>query len=162
MSIEKGKRSSKIHILISNPGDCCIEWPGSTQNTGYGKTTVARNSDYTHRHAYRLTKGEIPKGLEVCHTCDNRKCINPNHLFLGTRAENMADAMAKGRIAKGERLSVLHQGTKCHMAKLSDNDVIQIREMKRVGVKTSDVAGKFNVSPDNIRRIIRRDTWRHI
>lgn len=76
----------------------CIEWTGGKFKTGYGKL---RNSDgktaYAHRESYALKFGKIPNGMFVCHKCDNRKCINPDHLFLGTAKDNFVDMVNKGR-----------------------------------------------------------------
>ena len=140
----------------------CIEWTGCIQANGYGRATIAYHTDYAHRHVYRLFKGNIPNGMDVCHSCDNRRCVNPEHLFLGTRADNMADAVKKGRQARGESLSVQRRGEKHYAAKLKDKDVLDIRVLRESGVEIPHLAIIFKTSKDNISHIIRRKSWRHI
>lgn len=114
----------------------CMEYTGCVQSNGYARATVRRKADYAHRHVYRLAKGEISDGLDVCHSCDNRKCINPKHLFLVTRKQNMEDAMSKGRTARGFSLP---------QTKLSEADRTAIAELAAQGVLYKEIATQFGI-----------------
>jgi hypothetical protein len=85
-------------------GDGCWEWTGTVLNTGYGQLGFFRNGKRTnhaaHRLSYEINKGPIPRGLFVCHHCDNPRCVRPEHLFLGTAKDNSQDMVAKGRAAR--------------------------------------------------------------
>ena len=91
---------SKVNKLLDNE---CWNWLGAIDTPGYGAFKLGKNKVNSHRVAFALSKNieleEIPKGYEVCHTCDNRLCCNPNHLFLGTRSDNMKDCANKGRLS---------------------------------------------------------------
>lgn len=91
--------ANRQHLLLNHlqqDGDC-MNWDGSTNKSGYGSIRVGATSVLAHRAAYFIHYGEIPDGMCVCHSCDNPKCCNPNHLFLGSHAENMKDMQGKGR-----------------------------------------------------------------
>lgn len=130
----------------------CWQWKGASKGNGYGHTAFGP----AHRHAYRLLVGPIPEGMDVCHRCDNRGCINPAHLFAGTRLQNMQDCKAKGRTAKGSGLGD-RTGENGTAAKLTWANVRAIRASPDT---SKSLARRFSVSCDNIRRIRRNDTWK--
>lgn len=135
------KRSSNVaaaHLLArTNKSESgCLEFTGHLHANGYGRATVNGKTDYAHRHIYRLIKGEISHGLDICHSCDNRKCINPDHLFAGSRKENMADAVLKGRQAKGFSLP---------QTKLSQEQKIKLLEMAKQGILYKSIAKEFGI-----------------
>ena len=140
----------------------CWEWPGNPRENGYCRTTFKRKNWYVHRLSFAAFIGEIPIGNDVCHACDNRKCCNPEHLFTGTRKENMEDAVKKGRQAKGEVLAVFHRGELAPMSKLKNSDVLEIRRLRKIGVKPGKLSILFGVCPETITCIVKRKTWRHL
>jgi len=127
--------------------DGCWGWAAAVNQRGYGHMTFRESGtikrDTAHRFSYKLHKGPIPDGMFVCHTCDNTSCSNPNHLFLGTPADNSADMKAKGRQA----------------AKLSVEKVMAIRASSSPG---RALAREHRVSKTQIRLIRRGLYWRHI
>lgn len=78
----------------------CMEWKGATDPTGYGRVRVFGKSINTHRAILILMGTKIPDGYDVCHKCDNPACINPKHLFVGTRSDNVKDCVKKGRFSR--------------------------------------------------------------
>lgn len=86
-----------------NPETGCLEWTAAMNNCGYGKIKLNGEMVLAHRVAWELAHGPVPKGLCVCHTCDNPACVEPSHLFLGTHSENMRDAFKKGRVSLPNR-----------------------------------------------------------
>lgn len=142
----------------------CWEWTGSrSKNSGYGQTTYPGGKGTSaHRYSWGLHFGTIPPGLHVLHRCDNRPCVRPTHLFLGTAKDNMLDMVAKGRQAdqRGHRAA---QGSQHGMAKLTESQVLQIRADYAKGVTLASLAAAYGVrSSTTISQIVRREHWRHI
>jgi hypothetical protein len=124
---------------------------------------------YAHRFSWRLHRGAIPEGLVICHTCDNPLCVNPEHMFLGTMAENNADMRAKGRQARGERHGMRKhphrraRGERQGNARLTEADVHAIRQLYATGGITQKVLGQqFGVSREHVRDIVRGKRWTHL
>ena len=132
----------------------CWLWLGRVRRDGYG-TTRDESLKHTpaHRAAWILVNGPIPDGMCVCHICDVRRCVNPKHLFLGTVRDNKADEMRKGRHGFGAKHPI---------AKLTDTDVRTIRKLAANNIAVRAIADRYGVTYQNIRRIIRRETWRHL
>jgi hypothetical protein len=133
----------------------CREWTGATDRGGYGNVKFFGRATGTHRVAWILENGDIPHGLWVLHRCDNPLCCNPDHLFLGTRRDNIEDMIAKGRKA-------VLPGSKHPNAKLYEESVRRIREASLFGAKRKDLARLYGVIPANISMIVTRQSWRHV
>lgn len=158
-------------------GPCWI-WTGAVHHSrGYGLVWQPNTKLLAHRVAWELSVGPIPVPLQVCHHCDNRVCVNPSHLFLGTQLDNVRDCIAKGRrgsTAGGkypqgdahwtrrnpERR--LH-GTRSPHAKLDDQTVIEIRALYAAGgISQPQLAHRFGVRQGTISFILSRKTWKHL
>lgn len=143
---------SKTNYENSYNGEFCQEWTGGRRENGdeYGVFRYGEKIEYSHRFSWLITNGEIPIGRFVLHHCDNRWCINPNHLFLGTAKENAQDMVSKKRIGTRER-------------KLNSEDVIKIREMWNSGkFFQHELAEKFSVSISHMFNIINNNSWKKV
>ena len=138
----------RFESKINKSGDCWL-WTGAKLSGGYGKIIIDK-SYLAHRLAYILYNGTIPDGMVIRHTCRG-KCVNPEHLEIGTQAENMKDMVRDGTSNRGERNAT---------AKLTAEQVLEIR--RRSGESTSELAKEFRVSIRTINNIIRGNTWKHI
>lgn len=136
--------------------DGCILWIGGKFSDGYGQVWYEGRSHLAHRIAWILANGPIPDGFCVLHRCDIRNCVNIEHLFLGTNADNSADMVAKER--QFRPIGEIHQGSK-----LKESDVLKIRQLYGQGKYDQlDLAIMFEVSSLTISAIINRKTWKHI
>ena len=138
----------------------CHEWTGAKQSNGYGRFSAFGKSMYAHRFAALMKFGIISSDLDVCHKCDNRKCVNPDHLFIGTRQDNMRDCKEKGRVSSGINHAKLIAGENAGNAKLTAKQVEQIRWHKIRGFKTGFIANMFGVSTSTVRLIASKKIWR--
>lgn len=134
------------HVTIDTDTGCWV-WTASRRSDGYGQIRIGGKNAAAHRISYEIAKGEIPPGAFLCHTCDNRGCVNPDHLFLGDHKLNAQDAQAKGRLRAAETSP---------QAKLTNQQALEIRESKERGV---DLARRYNVSSATISQIRRGHIW---
>lgn len=136
--------------------DGCWLWTGSTNNVGYGKIGNGTRASalYAHRLSWAWANGRpVPDGLFVCHRCDVRNCVNPDHLFVGTQRENMDDMLAKGREQHGENHA---------FARLTSDAVREIRRRLAAGEQRSSVAGAFGITRVHLHKIEHRILWKHV
>ena len=145
------------------PNTGCWLWTGFLYG-GYGHIRTTTNpldtAQPAHRVAWTLFRGEISDGLIACHKCDVRCCVNPDHLFLGTYADNMQHASRKGRMNwKQSTRPGLPRGERHPQSKLSPKDVLLIRSLPISG---SEAARRFGITPITVSRIRRRLIWRHL
>ncbi|HXG36555.1 MAG TPA: HNH endonuclease [Dehalococcoidia bacterium] len=153
---------------VDKSGDCWL-WMAGQRRDGYGVFGVGSRSDGSkkqmraHRMAWELTYGSIPDGLFVCHHCDNPPCVKPQHLFLGTHAENVADMWRKGRenfaFANLEKRA---RGERHGSAKLTEEMVRTIRQLQLVGLSRRTIASRFGVNRSLISGILSGKYWRHV
>jgi len=135
----------------------CWVWIGTLRPDGYGVIGLGKRSDgiaRVHRLSYEWANGPIPKGVFVCHKCDNRACVNPEHLFLGSAGDNTRDMISKGRNAHGERAS---------FAKLTKEQVLGIRTRYAKGnISQYQLAKEYPVGRSMIGLIVTGERWRHL
>lgn len=142
-------------LIYYHPGkpDACWPWTGTIDRNGYGVISdEKRRQIRAHRIAYERVKGRIPDGLCVLHHCDNRPCCNPDHLFVGTDADNNHDRHRKGRYPTG----AAHP-----LAKLTDQDVREIRSSYPQMTQKS-IAERYGLDQTTISEIVLRKKWKHV
>jgi len=152
-------------VPMDKPVDACWIWLGATYSNGYGNFFDGTGHALAHRFAWELNFGPIPPEMHCCHKCDVRACVNPNHLFIGSRADNMRDMVIKHRSASGERhyshtnpASVL-RGEHAPGAKLTNAQAQEIRVLSKAGGKGIDIAAMYGVLPSTISNILNGKTY---
>lgn len=150
-NISKEERFRYYGWTVSPAG--CWEWDGILADNGYGRITVGHKHLKAHRYSYELFIGPIPEGLWVLHDCDNRRCVNPEHLYAGTPKENARDMHSRGR-------AWVRSGAESPAAKLTQKDVDDIRKRLTNGETTRMLGEEYGVHSSTISRLNTRRRWK--
>lgn len=158
----------------------CWNWTADVNTRGYGFFALRHGVKiYAHRYSYQLAAGPIPKGLFICHRCDNPRCVRPDHLFAGTQKQNIQDAVSKGRMARGDRqgsrkvflsrapaelrepTNAYARGAKHGMSKLTEPKIRTIRLLSSTMTQGA-IAHQFGVTAGAVSLILSRKRWAHV
>lgn len=149
---------SKVKIKKFNQ---CWEWQGSlnpNSTRGYGNFKVRSRNIKPHRFSYTLANGQILKNMCICHSCDNRACVNPLHLFIGTKADNNKDRHLKGRTSHKSR----NVGSKHGLSKLTENQAKEIKQRCKNGETQRLLEREFGLKRGSVWSIANNLSWKHI
>ena len=148
---EKVDKNGPIHPVCGQ----CWQWSAGLFSNGYGQFWRTVGAIPAHRFSWLIHgKGNIKRGLHICHHCDNRLCVNPDHLFIGTCQDNKDDCVAKERQARGEGVNT---------AKLTEEDVIEIRRLGKLGLPHAEIGKNYpQISTRGIGSVLRGSTWKHV
>lgn len=144
---------------MPEPNSGCWLWTAALGKAGYGSLRDPRvgHTVHAHRYMWELENGPIPSGLEICHKCDVRSCVNPQHMFLGTRSDNMQDCSRKKRVFVPG-----FQGEDVGTSKLMEFEINEIRKRRAMGELLQDVANDFGIHYSTVSKIALRKAWGHI
>ncbi len=155
-AISKSELMAKVSVAANG----CWEWTGATtMSGGYGRL---RASDRAHRVSWEIHRGPIPAGLYVLHHCDNPPCVNPEHLFLGTHADNVRDMVEKGRNIQRAHPEKLARGERVNTARLTVERVLEILRKHREGRSMWSLAKEYGVAPCAVQKIVHGKAWKHV
>lgn len=142
-----------------NKTETCWLWTGAGA-PGYGRFKVDGRMDGTHRISLEAKLGrKLMSGMQALHTCDNPRCVRPDHLFEGTQSQNILDAYSKGRLVAKK---VPQPGEENPSSKLTERDVIRVRILREAGFMLREIASVFNVTKQMIWRIVHGKNWTHV
>ena len=147
---ESVKRRFEMKFIKGNPNECW-EWLASRNNNGYGKMAVDNKGkfEYAHRISYKLYKGDVPDGKVVMHSCNNKGCVNPNHLSVGTYSENGLNAAKDGLMKNRAYVS----GERSGSAKYTDAQIAKALGLLKQGISLSDVANSTGISYSHLSKL---------
>jgi len=152
---EKTRFESKVSVDDNG----CWEWEGCYKKERYGAFRLASGKTTSaHRAAYQIFKGPIPEGMCILHACDNRWCVSPAHLRVGTLAENTQEAIQRGRLKNPPR----HEGKTHPRARLTEEQVLEIRDLVDQGWRQTDIARAYGTPDSNVNKISKREAWSHL
>lgn len=138
------------HWVVDENG--CHIWQRGANSYGYGIIRNGEKKVGAHRFAWERANGSIPEGMVICHSCDVPACVNVEHLFLGTQRDNLRDAAAKGRTARGE-----HHGG----ARWTEDQIREMHRLRAKGISYREIGDRFDTSGENIRvKVVQ--TWAHV
>lgn len=156
------ERFSQKYSIVNNG---CWNWNGASRGNGYGCIRIGNKIIDAHRIAYNLFIGEIPKGMLVCHVCDNRRCVNPKHLFIGTYKDNFNDAIIKGRIKiygkTGREVEKSRENARFNAVNRKYNIklILDIKADINNGLKNKDICYKHGVNRFLVSNIKTGKNW---
>ena len=152
-ALQRGKPLDERFWEKVRKADGCWLWDSAIGSRGYGVFWIggAKRNEHAHRMAYILTKGAIPDGLYVLHSCDNPKCVNPAHLSVGTAQDNSTDRVVRGRSPAG---------SKNYSAKLNEAQIVEIKAALAAGETHRAIAARYSVTKSTITRIACGRGWR--
>jgi len=157
-----GYELSRLMLMVKKQRGCW-PWQGFVGSNGYGQATFYGHLTSAHRavfmasHRIRLKKSQF-----VLHRCDNPACCRLSHLYVGTHAENMRDCMERKRHVSFVKPETFVRGSKCHLAKITESDVLRIREMCALGFKGREIAEIFPITITAVFKIKHRKCWKHV
>lgn len=152
---ERFKKRYFNYVEKSKSTEGCWNWTGAGTKEGYGHISYKAKVKKSSRIMWEWIYGKIPNKMIICHNCDNPKCVNPDHLFLGTDAINRVDCMKKGR------MKYFH-GENCSQAKLKDFQVLEIKKLLKDGFSITELAKMYSMGKTTIAHIKNGDNWKHI
>lgn len=163
MFFEKVNKDGPAPAHNPKLGKCWL-WTGSSRAQGHGYFWYDGVVGCAHRFSWLASGGEIPDGLHVLHKCDNGRCVNPDHLFLGTHDDNMQDMIRKGRQRDSESRSKQMTGEGNHQAKLTEDDVRKIRAMRAQTPRPTiqSISNCFGASHASVKSLLRGKTWKSV
>lgn len=156
---QKNRFRARISASIFINENGCWIWQKTKAHNGYGTFAIGGGKNArAHRISFEVHYGNIPDKMDVCHRCDIRDCVNPEHLFIGTRSENILDASRKGRVSRTHHL----KGSQHPNSKLTEGDVETILSYLKMGTAKAKLSRQYGVSQRVILLIARGESWKHV
>lgn len=140
------------------PNSGCWLWTGALKNK-YGSFRMGNHS-MAHRASWKIHRGNIPSGMDVCHKCDVRICVNPDHLFIGTRSDNMKDCVSKKRHVSFRHDYVPRHGESVHCAKITSEMARDIRDLRKSGMLQREIGEKFGITQAAVSYLLMGKSWK--